>query len=297
MSNVLRKKIAMAAGIAPSLIELRPFWDTLEKIVAGWAGDVFSLAPKVDLVSRQVLLENQLTRPAGDSFFYSFNSLKTKGLAGVEIDRVGSLHHYAVRLKIDDSAVSEPPSLFLQLLCQPAIADLACRFTSGILPESHGQTTAPPANASWQLDEGSNYLDLKFAYDLEEQRTAIRLVFDHAVLQRSVVAPMRSACSSSALPNEADRPRRLFTTVRASHLELTARLSQIELTVGQCSRLHPGQEILLPKADLGQITLSVETVDGMTGVAQASLGDFQKKRAAKLTSAINKDFAASLKAS
>lgn len=302
VSAVLRKKIQLAGGLAPKILQCAPLWDGLVAGAESWAGHVYGHELDARIINRCVISGRTAHERIEEGF--SFVPLtKTSGpLAAISIDRPGAARYAAVRLNQSSESLMDASELFLKLLCeQPAHA--LWDAISTVLSTTAGEATPPLGDIEAMPDAiGPHARIVQVGLSLTteggedgwlleggEEPPEIRLFFELGALETLARALSQQARNQTAGPAAANQAA-LRNRLRQSSIRLDGVLDQFDLSIGECARLEVGQVLPLGGNETGQLTLCAETMNGNVAISHGEMGNWKGQRALKLNAPVIDSF-------
>lgn len=292
MSNVLRKKIDLASGLPPSVLELHALWHLMVEQVGLWARQTFDYDAKPAIEFRKVLSGADAQALVEDGFASCFDAGVSPGLVAILLDTGVATHAAAARLRQLPASLADSSSLFLRLMSeQPAITlwhDLVEELP-GHSSEVETPPLGEPANVMGGFEPSHRYLNTTIRLELAEGEGRISFIFDMDYLQ-ATARVLGHAAKHGGGHVSAQGLSTLRERVRGSTITLDAVLDRMTLSLGDCSRLEVGQVLALSEVDSDRLTLCADTVDGSVDIGQGQLGVWKQRRAMKLTTEVLESF-------
>ncbi|WP_300380623.1 FliM/FliN family flagellar motor switch protein [Henriciella sp.] len=301
MSAVLRKKIQLAGGLAPKILQCSPLWDGVVAGAEAWAGNAYGHELDARIISRRVISGRSTHERLEEGFSFVPLTKTSSPLAAISIDRPGAARYAAVRLNQKSESLMNASELFLKLLCeQPAHALWeAVGNALSIIGE-----TMPPLGDIEAMPEAIEPHDRIVQVSLSltteggedgwlleggEEPPEIRLFFELAGLEKLARSLARQARSHAAGP-AAGSQAALRSRLRQSSIRLDGVLDQFDMSIGECARLEVGQVLPLNGNETGQLALCAETMNGSVAISQGEMGNWKGQRALKLNAPVIDSF-------
>ena len=292
MPNALRKKIDMATGLPPSVLELRVLWQLLTNRIANWSRVMFDYETGPVIEARRVLTGESVKDIVDSEAAACFDAAASPGLATIVFDRNLAMHATAVRLRQLPESLADTSSLFLKLMCEQPSASLWRELAEDLPSHANEGDDAPlgeAQNVTGGFEPDRRYLKVAVRLGLAEGEGRVFLVFDMDYLQSTARILGHVAGGTGSHVSEQGRMT-LRDRVRGSVVTLDAVLNRVTLTIGDCSRLQVGQVLPLPGLEADRLTLCAETVNGNVDIGEGQLGVWKQRRAMKLTSEVSERF-------
>ncbi len=292
MSNVLRKKIDLASGLPPSVLELHALWHLMVDQVGQWARETFDYDARPAIESRKVMSGADAQALIENGFANCFTSAASPGLVAILLDNGAATHAAAARLRQVPASLADSSSLFLRLMSeQPAISlwqDLVDN-----LPGHSSEVEAPPlgepASVTGGFEPAHRYLNTTIRVELTEGEGRISFLFDMEYLQ-ATARVLGHAAKHGGGQVSAQGLSTLRERVRGSTITLDAVLDRMTMSLGDCSRLEVGQVLTLSEVNSDRLTLCAGTVNGRVDIGEGQLGVWKQRRAMKLTTEVLESF-------
>ena len=285
MTGVLRKKIASASGIPPSLLRNQAFWQRFSDCLSDWVLDTFHKETAVRLARRRVVPGKVVQDVDPDGLFFTFRDDQETGVSGVIFERALVAHYAAQRLGSSADETSDVSDLFQRLIMEDAGFRLFLQL-SLLLGLCDVNSLERSALKPTELSPIGKYLTISLAFDLGEGTCKVHLVLNYDVLKSSMSGNGKRVGKQQFKLS----PKILRDTVQASEIEINAVLDQVDLNVGLCTRFEVGQVVPLAAAELSDLRLIAQTMSGETEVARGEMGVWKQNRALKLHTPISEGF-------
>lgn len=267
---------------------MQEFWGQLGESVQTWTQEKlgFESNPKVGTFS--VVSGQNAASILESPFSYFFSAEQSPGLCAITVDSKCAVQGAAIRLGQDAATLEEATLLFLKLLCeQPACAlwKLVCSDLPGHKIDADISPEPDHEMVSGAFEETHRYLQVAASFNMGEQKTWIKFLFDLRYLQQraGVASQMESNRRAQALVQS---PKSLSASVWASPVKLDAVIDRMSISIGACSRLEVGNVLELPDVDAARLALWAETVTGNIEIGVGEIGVFKRQRAVKLQNQI-----------
>ncbi len=293
MSAVLRKKIESAAGVPPSVLEIRAFWHDMGKRIEAWSLELFDVRCHFRPTGYKVIGGKSVAPIIESPNALFFGATASPGLCAIIMDPEFAIRNAAKRMRQDPASLQGASPLFLKLLFEQPAGDLWRRIATELTDHDLFKGAAPQPDATFAAGgfvPESRYLQTEFSAMLEDRPLRLLFVFQLEFMQRFARTYLRreadrkeEACSQS--------PRALTRSVRASAVELDAVLHRFSLSIGQCTELEIGTVLPLANVDPAQLWLSADTINGSVDIGSGELGVWKQRRAVKLRTPIASSFA------
>ena len=292
MSNLLRKKIDLASGLPPSVLELHALWQLMVDQVGQWARKTFDYDASPAIAFRKVLSGTEAQALVEDGFASCFTSAASPGLVAILLDTGAATHAAAARLRQVPASLADSSNLFLRLMSEQPAMSLWQDLVDD-LPGHSGEVELPPlgepASVTGGFEPGHRYLNTTVRMDLAEGEGRISFLFDMDYLQ-ATARGLGHAASHGGGHVSAQGLSTLRERVRGSTITLDAVLDRMTMSLGDCSRLEVGQVLTLSEVNSDRLTLCADTVNGSVDIGEGQLGVWKQRRAMKLTTEVLESF-------
>jgi len=290
VSAVLRKKIEAGAGVPPSILQMRQFWQQLQTRTRDWAARTYGTLPDVALTGRRVVNGTDAQHMLEHEVAFYFSAESSPCLAGIAIDTAGAVRNAAARMNQDVASITDASPLFLKLLAEQAGTDLWEEIAAGLMKAGKGASSfTDPVGAAGRFDAGSRYLQIEFQLRIDGENSHVWFFFPFDFMQQFARSSLRAAADQKAQARHHSQ-KTLSDSVRASTMTLDAVLERLSLTIGECAKLEIGAVLPLSGADAGKLSLTAETINGSVDIGSGELGVWKRQRALKLSTPIAVSF-------
>lgn len=291
MSEGLRKKLKLATGLAPSLLDHRSLWSALEAAVERWGHT--NLPETASIASTQlckVSSQDALARLNDFQKTY-FRCSDSPVLAAIAFDDAAVSVIAANRLGGDDQSAEDAPHLLTKLLAEQSGIQLWQSLSSHPVVGGDARcsiTGAEPMDVAGGFESESSYIFADYTIALTGRLALVRIVFEaNSFADRALdmVQPVPAG------QRQMKHRKMLRESVRSSGIRLNAVLETMEMTIGDCARLEAGDTIEMPGIDLTTLLLCTETTNGQIRICDAELGTWKQHRAVRINGAVSEGFA------
>lgn len=289
MSDVLKKKIATASGIPPSLMRNKAFWATQTDLVSAWILATLDEVSHPKLTGRQVAPGKLIESFEPDGLQFTFQADHHTGISAIIYDRAFVSFYTARRLSSPIEEASNVSELFTKLVMEECTLRLFQALQS-MLSLSDEIVDPRAALSQGELDPQQRYLTVSLKFEITGEAFNLYLILNNDVirkLQRGGRLKLRPGEFSS-------RPKILQDTVQASEIRVTAVLDRLLMRVGECARFEIGQVVTLEGAELNNLKLMAGTLSGKSEIARGEMGVWKTNRALKLQTPVSSEFARDL---
>lgn len=272
------------------------FWDTTLICVESWVEDNFQTRGGVELLSRQVVRGPEALKNVDSYIPFIFRRRKFSGMCFIGLNRSLSEAFAAKRLNENQDNLADVSNIFLGLICESATCALWESLAFKLLGEN---LEAPqPSATEFGAAEGGflktcRYLVMTYNLQLPGGGKEIQLIFTLDAV-RDIIKRSDNEGNEEGLLNLDGEGGGLRDSFMASTVTLNAVLDTIDLSLGECIRLEPGQTFKLPNVEGRKVQITVETLNGTHKIADAQVGAWRKQRAVKFTTPIAQEFASGL---
>ena len=278
------------------ILRYQVFWDTALLCVEAWLEDNFQAKDGVQLLSRQVVNGREALKFIDEETIpYIYARKKFPGLCLIGFNRALAEAFAAKRLNENQDNLADISNIFLGLICESAGSALWESLAFKLLGqnlEAPQPSTTDFGIASGGFEKTCRYLVMTYSLQLPGGGKEIQVIFTlesvRELLQKAQLADAQGSGMGEA------GHLGLHETFMSSSIEIQAVLDNLELTLGDCIRLEPGQVFELPNVTGRKVHLSVDTMNGHFNIAAGQVGAWRQKRAVKLTTPIAQDFASGL---
>jgi len=292
VSAVLRKKIEMATGIPPTLLQIRTFWSGMCDLVAAWAGEALGAECGASIAERKVVGGKGVKISVDSPYAFYFSAEASPGLCAIKLDQDIAVRNAAARLQQDTDGFDAGSGLFLKLLAEQSVLSLWQKLAeelgghdvySGFVMQQDASAVAGA------LGEDARYMRVDVDLDFDGKVSRISFVFLLDFLMRFAREYMEREVRHKAEVHSAS-PKSLNESVRASSIELDGVLGRLPMSVGDCALLEVGQILPLAGVDPGRLLLSAGTLKGSVDIGSGELGVWKKHRALKMHTPVSESF-------
>jgi hypothetical protein len=287
-----------AGGVTPSLLACDEVWTSLAAACGRWADNSLGLRFQADVTTRSPLSSKYADEQIREQFGYVCLPSAFGGLRALSISAPLAGRYVARRLKEDIDKLTAMPALFLRLMCDKPARALWAAVADAVpvgqpLPEDFA--VVDPSGVPGSLDDAGRLLQVTVALrdkaDAEGLSDPVLLHFYYELESLETFAQM---LESRAADVRKTRPvinrDALRRSIRSSSIGLEAILTDIPLTVGECSDLKVGQVVDLDNAEAGKLSLHAKTLTGSVEISKAEMGTWKGQRAVKLTTPLLESF-------
>ncbi len=291
MSEGLRKKLKLATALAPSLLDQKSLWSTLEAAVERWGHA--NLPETVSIAGAQLRKVSSQDVLARVSEFQKtfFRGRESPVLAAVAFDDVAVRLIAGNRLGGDSQSAEEAPHLLTRLLAEQAAVQLWQTLSSHPViggDDSCNMTNAEPADVAGGFGPEARYILADYPVSLNGQHALVRLVFEAGAFADRALGMVQPV---QATQRQMEHRTMLRDSIRSSGIRLNAVLETMGMTIGDCARLEIGDTIEMPGVDLARLSLCTETTNGQIRICDAELGTWKQHRAVRVNGPVSEGFA------
>ena len=289
MSDVLRKKIKFATGVPPSILRLSAFWSGLEAAVSKWATASLGEPMEAEVLSKMIVSGESAKEALGESVPFVLAAPDGSGLGAVAFGQSFVSRYAAIRLNENPDDIKSVSELLLRLVSERCAKSLWAEVMTSVF----GATDTDAFQVMQALDDADRYLLSILTFGEGEQEVSVRVL-----IQASVIAGYAKVqaddLSVSKAAGFANTPGALRDSIRTSQIKIDAILDTFDLSIAECAKLSVGQVLPLENAELNQLVISTETLEGRSSVTTGALGVWKTQRAVKVTSPVPASFAREL---
>lgn len=291
MSEGLRKKLKLATALAPSLLDQKSLWSTLEATVERWG---YANLPETVLIA-----DAQLRKASGQdalAWLSDFQKTFFRGsespvLVAVGFDDVAVSLIACNRLGGDSQSAEEAPHLLTRLLAEQAAVQLRQTLSSHPViggDNSSNTTNAEPADVAGGFGAEARYILADYPVALNGQHASVRLVFEAGAFANRALGMVQPVKDTQ---RQMEHRTMLRDSICSSGIHLNAILETMQITIGDCARLEVGDTIEMPGVDLAKLSLCTETTNGQIRICDAELGIWKQHRAMRVNGPVSEGFA------
>lgn len=289
MSDVLRKKIKFATGVPPSILRLSAFWSNLEAAVSKWATTSLGEPMEAGILSKMIVTGESAKEALGDGVPFVLSSANGEGVGAVVFGQTFVSRYAAIRLDENPDDIKSVSELLLRLVSERCAKSLWGEITTRVL----GGADAEGLKVLQALDPEDRYLLSILTFGEGEQEVSVRVLIQADVIA-SYAKAQANDLSMSKAAQFANTPGALRDSIRTSQITIEAILDTFDLSIAECANLTVGQVLPLENAELNQLTISTEMLEGRSSVTTGALGVWKAQRAVKVTAPVPASFAREL---